>query len=68
VDKAYRALDLSELIHLGVDEMSSRKGHHYLTVFADLIQRRVVYATEGKDHTTFGRFAEEWRSRRWPWT
>ena len=59
VDKAYRALDLSELVHLGVDEMSSRKGHHYLTVFADLMQRRVVYATEGKDHTTFRRFAEE---------
>lgn len=59
VDKAYGKLDLSELIHLGVDEMSSRKGHHYLTVFADLIQKRVVFATEGKDHTTFQRFAEE---------
>ena len=59
VDKAYAALDLSELVHLGVDEMSSRKGHHYLTVFADLIQKRVVFATEGKDHTTFRRFAEE---------
>jgi transposase len=59
VDKAYAELDLSELIHLGVDEMSSRKGHHYLTVFADLIERRVLFATEGKDHTTFRRFAEE---------
>lgn len=59
VDKAYAALDLSELVDLGVDEMSSRKGHHYLTVFADLMARRVVYATEGKDHTTFRRFAEE---------
>lgn len=59
VDKAYAALDLSELVHLGVDEMSSRKGHHYLTVFADLVQKRVVFATEGKDHTTFRRFSEE---------
>ncbi|HEU4345300.1 MAG TPA: ISL3 family transposase [Candidatus Binatia bacterium] len=59
VDKAYAALDLSELVHLGVDEMSSRKGHHYLTVFADLVKKRVVFATEGKDHTTFQRFAEE---------
>jgi transposase len=31
----------------------------YLTVFADLIAKRVVFATEGKDHTTFRRFAEE---------
>src|SRR5258705_4232572 len=58
VDKAYAALDLSELVHLGVDEMNSRKGHNYLTVFADLVARRVVFATEGKDHTTFQRFAE----------
>lgn len=59
VDKAYAALDLSELVHLGVDELNCRKGHNYLTVFADLVNRRVVFATEGKDHTTFQRFAEE---------
>jgi len=59
VDKAYAALDLSELVHVGVDEMSRRKGHHYLMVFADLVQKRVVFATEGKDHTTFQRFAAE---------
>jgi transposase len=59
VAKAYGALDLSGLVHLGVDEMNCRKGHHYLTVFADLVARRVVFATEGKDHTTFQRFAEE---------
>lgn len=59
VDKAYAALDLSELVHLGVDEMNTRKGHHYLSVFADLVKRRVVFATEGKDHTVFGRFVEE---------
>lgn len=59
VDKAYKELDLSELVHLGVDEMNCRKGHNYLTVFADLVKRCVVYATEGKDHTTFRRFAEE---------
>lgn len=59
VDKAYAALDLSELVHLGVDEMNCRKGHEYLTVFADLVQKRVVFATEGKDHSTFTRFAEE---------
>ena len=39
--------------------MNCRKGHHCLTVFADLVARRVVFATEGKDHTTFTRFAEE---------
>jgi transposase len=59
VDKAYARLDLSELVHLGVDELSCRKGHDYLSVFADLVERRVVFATAGKDHHTFARFAEE---------
>jgi len=59
VDRAYAALELSNLVHLGVDELSCRKGHDYLSVFADLVERRVVFATEGKDHTVFERFAEE---------
>ncbi len=59
VDKAYGKLDLSELAHVGVDEMNCRKGHNYLSVFADLIERRVIFATEGKDHSVFERFAEE---------
>ncbi|MEN9575162.1 MAG: hypothetical protein RL514_3017 [Verrucomicrobiota bacterium] len=57
--KAYAALDRSELVHLGGDELNCRKGHNYLTVFADLVARRVVFATEGKNPTTFQRFAEE---------
>jgi len=56
---AYGLLDLSELVHLGVDEMNLRKGREYLTVFADLVARRVVFATEGKDSATFLRFCEE---------
>ena len=59
IASARTQLDLSELVSLGVDEMSSRKGHHYLSVFADLVARRVVFATEGKDHTTFERFCED---------
>lgn len=59
VAEARRRLDLSEVVSLGVDEMSSRKGHHYLSVFADLVARRVLFATEGKDHTTFERFCED---------
>lgn len=58
VDKAYAALDLSETVWIGADEMNCRKGHHYLTVFADLLKRRVIFATEGKDHTTFKAFVE----------
>jgi transposase len=59
VGKAYAALDLSELVHLGVDEASCRKGHEYLTIFADLVKARVVFAAEGRDAETFQRFVAE---------
>jgi transposase len=59
VDAAYSQLDMSDVIWIGADELSARKGHDYLTVFADLQAKRVVFATEGKDATTFQRFADE---------
>jgi len=59
VARARRRLDRSDLVSLGVDEMSSRQGHHYLTVLANLVARRVVFATEGQDHATFERFCED---------
>ena len=59
VRPAHAALDLSELVHIGVDEMSIRKGHEYLTVFTDLVERRVIFATEGKDSSTFRKSCEE---------
>lgn len=57
VDAAYEQLDMSEVVWIGADEMNRRKGHHYLTVFVDLLARRVIYATEGKDAATWEAFA-----------
>ena len=58
VAKAYAALDLSEVCWIGVDEMNCRKGHDYLSVFADLVEKRVIFATEGKDAATFRAFIQ----------
>jgi transposase len=60
VDAAYRRKDMSEVTCVGVDEMSIRKGHEYLTIFADLKQKTVLFATEGKDKSTWERFIAEW--------
>jgi transposase len=59
VDTAYAQADFSNVSCVGVDEMNVRKGHEYLSVFADLVAKRVVFATEGKDQTTWQRFVEE---------
>ena len=50
VDAAYAEADFSNVCCVGVDEMSVRKGHEYISVFADLVRKRVLFATEGKAH------------------
>jgi transposase len=56
VDAAYAEADFSNVCCVGVDEMSVRKGHEYISVFADLVRKRVLFATEGKDRETWGKF------------
>jgi transposase len=58
VDAAYAEADFSQVCCVGVDEMSVRKGHEYISVFADLMAKRVIFATDGKDRETWARFVE----------
>jgi transposase len=58
--KAARAqADWSEVVWVGADEMNRKKGHNYITVFADLLQRRVLFGVEGKDAEVWEKFAQE---------
>lgn len=51
---------LEGLYRIGVDEVSWRKGHRYLTVVADHDRDgMVVWAGAGKDHKTLERFYDE---------
>ena len=47
VDKARALEDYSEVTAIGMDE-TSKKGHNYITVVADLSQRKVIFVTDGK--------------------
>ena len=59
VDQAYAGVDMSKVYSVGVYEMSRAKGHRYLTVFADMEKRSVLFATPGKDSTTWREFVKE---------
>lgn len=48
-----------DVVWVGADEMNIRKGHNYLTVFADLRGKRVIFATEGKDAGAWESFVAE---------
>lgn len=51
---------LDELYRIGVDEVSYRKGHRYLTVVADHDREgAVVWAAEGRDSATLSSFFDE---------
>jgi transposase len=59
VDAAWAALSWEDVVWVGADEMNRKKGHNYLTVFVDLEAKRVLLAVEGKDASTWERFAEQ---------
>ena len=55
--EAWRARDaFAGLRRIGIDEVSYRKGHHYLTVVRDHDTGRVVWAEVGRDSKTLSRF------------
>lgn len=59
VEAARAQADWSEVVWVGADEMNRKKGHNYITVFADLLQRRVLFGVEGKDAEVWEKFAQE---------
>ena len=48
VDEARAAADHGGVKAVGVDEKACRRGHSYVTFFADLDARRLLYATPGR--------------------
>jgi transposase len=59
VKKAHQEKSFEATTKLGVDETSSRKGHNYVTIFADLEKGDVLFATEGKGSATVESFTKE---------
>ena len=59
VEKARATVEMADVHAVGVDETSSRRGHDYITLFVDLVAKRLLFATPGKDGQTFARFAED---------
>jgi len=59
VKAAHARLSFDNVVWVGADEMNRRKGHNYLTVFADLLAKRVLFGTPGKDASVWEAFAAE---------
>lgn len=59
VARQARADRLDALTHIGVDELSYRRHHEYVTVVVDHLRGEVVWAHEGKDAGTLRKFFAE---------
>jgi transposase len=59
VRRAYERKTFEDTVKIGVDETSSRKGHDYVSVFADMDSGNVLFAREGKDSNTLEALVEE---------
>lgn len=59
VKKARAAMDFSGVTDVGMDETSARRGQDYVSIFMDLQERRVMFATEGREAVTVKAFAED---------
>jgi len=60
------ASDLRKLRFLGIDEVSVRKGHRYLTTAVDLERGRVVYIGEGRSEQSLAPFLKRLRRLKAP--
>lgn len=59
VEKARERADFSAVRRVAFDETAARRGHDYVTLFADLDASRVLFVADGKDASTVAAFAED---------
>lgn len=59
VTLARAGMDFSGVTKVGMDETSARRGQDYVSLFMDLAERRVVFATPGRDADVVEAFADD---------
>jgi transposase len=52
VDEALEHLNLEQLEILGLDETSQKKRHDYITLFVDMVKKKIIYIADGKSNKT----------------
>lgn len=59
VDSTLALNDYSTVSIIGMDETSIAKGHDYLTLFVDLVNRRTIHIAEGRSSNTVESFKND---------
>ncbi len=64
VTQARAKQDMSKVRLVGIDETSLKRGQNYITVVHDLDEKRLLFATPGRDHETVEQFAVDLQEHR----
>ncbi len=59
VEQARARTDASDVTRVAIDATAARRGHDYISLFVDIDQARVLFATEGRDAGTVAAFARD---------
>ncbi len=59
VAAARERMNASGVTRVAIDETAAARGHTYISLFVDIDQARVLFATQGKDAATVAAFAED---------
>lgn len=64
VELAVAEADLSKTTAVAIDETSRQRGHKYLTVVADALERKLIFVTPDNDAKTIADFSAHLRAHR----
>ncbi len=59
IEEVRESADFSAVRHVGMDETASKRAHNYISLFVDLEERLLRFATEGRDSKTVERFRKD---------
>jgi len=62
VAKSRAKEDFSAVSRVGTDETARRRGHNYVSLFADMDRAKVLFATEGKGSATIKAFRNDFEA------
>ena len=60
VEYGLKHRETGSVIYIGIDEISRRKGHVYVTNVYDLMERKLLWSGEGRDKQTLMQFFKEY--------
>ena len=64
IELAKKDEDYSDINIIGMDETSIARGHEYITLFVDLVERKTVHISAGKDNKTVVDFVKELEAKK----